>query len=209
MSLPCVALGLLAGCSPPIQESRLSALDSLDTPLKKIAVLPIQQSPDAARPATRPDSDPPEQPSELLERALRVGLGRRSVVVVSPADVAAAAGVTLDQLASLDTEKALALAQEHRVADGIVTGGIERFSERRGSDLGVERPASVSFKIELWRANDTAPLWKAAFDETQEPVSENLLNLGRYPGHGTRWLTAEELLRWGADDAASRIPTKP
>jgi hypothetical protein len=41
---------------------------------------------------------------------------------------------------------------------------------------------------------------------TQAPISANLFNMGRYPGGGTRWLTAEELSKWGADGVADAFP---
>ncbi len=58
----------------------------------------------------------------------------------------------------------------------------------------------------LFDAPAATRLWSATFDETQQPMSTNLFNLGRYPGGGTRWLTAEELSKWGAEGVASSFP---
>ena len=35
----------------------------------------------------------------------------------------------------------------------------------------------------------------------------SFFNVFRYPGGGTRWLTAEELSQWGASEVAQAMPT--
>lgn len=197
----------LAACSPPIQVTRLAALEAVTTPLARVGVLPVHQAPDAAVPAARPDAAPPQQPAEMLENALRTGLAARKITVISSSDLAAATGNTLTALDALEPAAACEQAKAHDSADAVVSAEVLRFVERRGSDLGVDHPASVRFRVTLWHVADHAALWSAEFDETQEPLSSNLLNLGRYPGNGARWLTAEELLRWGAAEAAAVLPT--
>jgi hypothetical protein len=44
------------------------------------------------------------------------------------------------------------------------------------------------------------------FNETQRPLSSNVLVASRYPGGGSRWLSAEELARWGAEETARSMP---
>lgn len=197
----------LAACSPPIQVTRLAALEAVTTPLVRVGVLPVHQAPDAAVPAARPDAAPPQQPAEMLENSLRTGLAARKITVISSSDLAAATGNTLAALDALEPAAACEQAKSHDAADAVVSAEVVRFRERKGSDLGVDQPASVSFRVTLWHVADHAALWTAEFDETQQPLSSNLLNLGRYPGNGARWLTAEELLRWGAAEAAARLPT--
>lgn len=197
----------LAACSPAIQVTRLPALDAVTSPIARVGVLPVHQVADAAVPAARPDAAPPQQPREMLENALRTGLAARKITVISSSDLAAATGNTVAALDSLDPAAACEQARAHDAADAVVSAEVLRFRERKGSDLGVDQPASVSFRVTLWHVADHAALWSAEFDETQEPLSSNLFNLGRYPGNGARWLTAEELLRWGAAEAAARLPT--
>jgi hypothetical protein len=64
----------------------------------------------------------------------------------------------------------------------------------------------VAFEVTLFAAPSGQKLWSARFDETQRALSENVLNARRYPGGGTRWLTAAELARWGAQAAAGAMP---
>lgn len=196
----------VASCSPPVQETRLPAMDAVSTPFAKIALLPVRQAPDAHVAPSRPDAPPPQQPSEMLENALRVGLGQRGVVVIAPDDLASALGTTPEALAHTDADAACEQAAARHAADAVLSAEVVRFRERRGRELGAEAPASVMFRAALWRAADHALVWQSEFDETQEPISANVLNAGRYPGGGTRWLTAEELLRWGGAETAARVP---
>lgn len=195
-----------ASCSPPVQETRLPALDAVAAPFAKVAILPVRQAADAHVAPARPDAAPPQQPSEMLENALRVGLGQRGVVIVAPDDLAAALGITTDALAHTEPAAACESIAARHAADAVLDAEVLRFRERRGRDLGAEAPASVMFRVGLRRAADHALVWHAEFDETQEPISANILNVGRYPGGGTRWLTAEDLLRWGGAETAARVP---
>ena len=128
------------------------------------------------------------------------------MVVVAPDDLARALGTNPDDLAHADPSATCEQVAVHHAADAVLDAEVLRFRERRGSDLGAEAPASVMFRAALWRVSDHALVWRAEFDETQEPISANVLNAGRYPGGGTRWLTAEELLRWGGAETAARTP---
>jgi len=83
---------------------------------------------------------------------------------------------------------------------------VSRFIERAGEAAGTMRPASVSFTITLYAAPGARPLWRGRFDETQRALNENIFNAGRYPGGGTRWLSAEEMARWGASEVALAMP---
>ncbi|NDY41757.1 hypothetical protein G3N55_02675 [Dissulfurirhabdus thermomarina] len=90
-------------------------------------------------------------------------------------------------------------------ADAVLYVKLFRFSEREGTAYGVRRPASVAFNLHLIRVADGAVLWRAAFDETQKPVSENLLALDTYRRRAVRWLTAAELARMGLEAALADL----
>jgi hypothetical protein len=90
--------------------------------------------------------------------------------------------------------------------DFLLAGFIFRFEERIGSSLGVEKPASVGFDLHLFRMRDGKMVWEAKFDETQKPLSEDILRIGAFFRRGATWLTAEELAGAGMDEMLRRFP---
>jgi len=91
-------------------------------------------------------------------------------------------------------------------ANFIFIGYVFRFEERIGSSLGVERPASVSFDLHLFRLRDERMVWMGKFDETQKPLSENLLKIGSFIRRKGSWLTAAELASVGMDEMLEKLP---
>jgi hypothetical protein len=90
--------------------------------------------------------------------------------------------------------------------DFVFVGYLFRFVERIGSRLGAERPASVGFDIHLIRLRDEKIVWDGRFDETQQPLSDNLLKMGSFVRRKASWLTAEELSSVGMDEMLKRFP---
>ncbi|MGC9022459.1 MAG: hypothetical protein ACP5J5_05030, partial [Dissulfurimicrobium sp.] len=74
--------------------------------------------------------------------------------------------------------------------EAVLYGKLYRFNERIGSSYSVQRPASVAFSLHLIRVSDGAVLWQYTFDETQQPLTENLLKANLYKESGLKWLTA-------------------
>lgn len=90
--------------------------------------------------------------------------------------------------------------------DFLFVGFLFRFEERIGSSFGVEKPASVGFDVHLLRMRDGIEVWKGKFDETQRPLSENLLKIGSFFRRKASWLTAEELASVGMDEMLRKFP---
>jgi len=90
--------------------------------------------------------------------------------------------------------------------DFIFIGVLFRFEERIGSHIGAEKPASVGFDVHLIRLKDEKMVWIGKFDETQRPLSENLLKMGAFVRRKASWLTAEELSSVGMDEMLKRFP---
>ena len=91
-------------------------------------------------------------------------------------------------------------------ADFIFLGFLFRFEQRVGSSIGVDKPASVGFDVHLIRLGDGKIVWTGKFDETQRPLSENLLKMGSFVRRKASWLTAEELSSVGMDEMLKRFP---
>ena len=76
---------------------------------------------------------------------------------------------------------------------------IYRFQERMGGSIGAEKPASVGFHVHLRERGKVANVF--VFDETQRPLSENVLALPVFVKRGAKWITAAELAREGVHKA--------
>jgi hypothetical protein len=73
----------------------------------------------------------------------------------------------------------------------VLTGVILRYEERDSHALSVDRPASVAYETYLISARDGEMLWQARFDETQKPLLDNLLLVGRFLQGGGVWQTSD------------------
>lgn len=91
-------------------------------------------------------------------------------------------------------------------SDFVLAGYLFRFEERIGSSVGVEKPASVGFDLHLYRVRDGKEVWRAEFDETQQPLSADLLKIRSFLRRRAQWLKAEELARVGLDEILTRLP---
>ena len=85
-------------------------------------------------------------------------------------------------------------------ADAIFVGYIYRFRERIGGEYSVDLPASVAFDLHLIRVVDGRVLWSSHFDETQQPLSDNLFQLGLFLRRKAKWTTAKEMAISGLED---------
>ena len=90
--------------------------------------------------------------------------------------------------------------------DFVFLGYLFRFEERIGSPLGVDKPASVGFDLHLVRVRDSKVVWTGKFDETQRPLSDDLLKIGSFFRRGAKWLTAEELASAGMGEVLRELP---
>jgi hypothetical protein len=190
--------------APPIQQRSFAQGQGA---LRRVAVLPF-----AARPAQMGAGEAwgvePGEAAVLVTGFVSDALASRAIPVVAAGDVEAALANASGGVPVRDPQQAARLAAELFGATALVTGAVLRYREREGEALGAGRPASVAFEVSLHEAPTGFRLWTARFDETQQPLSENLFNARRYPGGGTRWLTAGELARWGASEVASALATR-
>jgi len=91
-------------------------------------------------------------------------------------------------------------------ADAVLTGCVYRFEERVGTKHSVEFPASVIFEIHLIHVADGSIVWSGIFSETQQPLSENLLNLKAFIRRKARWITAGEMAMSGLEELLRNFP---
>lgn len=196
MSVAAVA-AIAFGCAsePIVQVRGVEAGQTLA--IQRVAIAPFRAAPRAGTGALRSDA------AALVAGYVANGFTSRGVDVVPASDFEQAIG---EAGASAEPRSLTQIARERFGADAVVIGTLYRFRDRSGEALGSTRPASVGFEVKLIATEGGRQLWAGAFDHTQVALSENALVAAQYPGGGTRWMSAEELARWGADRMARALP---
>ena len=106
-----------------------------------------------------------------------------------------------------DSIQSLSLMLDKAMEAGFVcTGTMWRYKERVGSALGIQSPASVGFAVYLFDVKGKRLVWRARFEETQRSLSENLLGIKAFFERGAKWVTAEELTRYGVKVIFKKYP---
>lgn len=173
--------------------------------LQRVAVVPFQPRADLEHGAD-PRAVSHADAADLVTRFVAETLAERGFEVVAPNDLLIAFEATGRVLPREDAAAVAALAAEKFGATSVVLGHVSGYREREGGAGGSLRPASVSFELMLHAAPGGELAYVARFDHTQVALSANLFVAARYPGGGTRWLTAADLARWGAGHAIDEIP---
>lgn len=81
---------------------------------------------------------------------------------------------------------------------------IYKFTERKGGNLAVDKPASVGLHIHLIEKNN---VFKRVyvFEETQQALSQNVLNIRKFLRRRAKWLTVSELAEEGIYTGIQRL----
>ena len=176
---------------PPVIDGHLHG--PVRSALERVAVQPFTGVPELPGEAS---------PVELIERFVTEALAARGVQMIPAQEL---------RISFAGRERALAqlpaAAREARRAfraTSILRGQVTRFRERQSP-----RAASVAFELSLHATSDGRRLWAGSFDETQVDLSADPGRARRYPGGGTRWLSATDLARWGAAAAAEALTELP
>ena len=90
--------------------------------------------------------------------------------------------------------------------DGVVLGCVFRYEERIGGAFAVRRPASVSLAMHLVSVKEGRILWSGFFQETQQPLSENILKIAAFLRRRGTWLRAKNLASVGMDEVMVSFP---
>lgn len=91
-------------------------------------------------------------------------------------------------------------------ANFIVVGTVWRYRKRIEDSEGGETPASVAFAISLIDVATGKILWKRNFDESQRPLSDNVLDARAFFKKGAKWLSADELAGYGVNEIFETFP---
>ncbi len=197
----CVALTACPKPAPVVKQRTYAVSPGS---LKKIAVMPFYPRPELGASAGGSGLSSTEV-ADLVSTFVAEALASQGIPVVAPSDLVTAftgAGMATPRL---DPRAAASIATRKFGASAVLLGEVYRWRDRSGGRRGTSQAASVGYEMTLYQAPSGRRLWSSRFDETQRPITENVFNAPRYPGGGTRWLTAAELARWGAAAAATAI----
>ena len=111
-----------------------------------------------------------------------------------------AAGVMADRL-----KIARAVGRELK-SDAVVFSVVSRYRDRVGTQYAADAPSSVAFDSKLFLVESGRVLCSPEFNETQKPLTENVLKLGKAIDRGFTWVNAEQLLREGIKNSFSKCP---
>ena len=207
-----------AGCAvETVRQRSYPRLEEGVEPISRVAVAPFGTAGDLAQAERRaqidanvsigaPAAEPGVGPAEataLVARYLSEALAKQGLDVTTHEDL----GRVLAEVGA-DTEaprEIARLANERFGAQAVVLGNVARYRERTGG-AQESGAASIWFEVALYNAPEGEKLWSGVFNETQRPALGNVLVASRYPGGGSRWLSAEELARWGAEETARSMP---
>lgn len=94
-------------------------------------------------------------------------------------------------------------------SEAILTGIVTRYEDREGGPVGVRKPASIGFEVNLINTIDGTILWNGKYAETQRSLAEDLGMFFTFLRRKGRWLTAEELAKDGVDEVLKAMPKSP
>jgi hypothetical protein len=220
--IPAMIFGFFIGICLVLQLPLYAQIDTIQTQLKPIAVMPFLKGKKLEPEATETEEDiyplarlyyekenledgAEETMTRLLQEAFRKRFGERMV----PLRIALEAweGLKNDNptvppsLVAKKTGEALQ-------AQYVVLGNVWRFKERRGTAISSEGPASVAFTVYLLNVENGNIVWRATFERTQQALSDNVLAASDFFKQGARWLTAEELARFGIKQILKKFPVR-
>ncbi len=203
------ALGCVLGCAAVIPAPAVEhhSMRNLKGSLSKVAVLAFQPTASFVRSQTG-SAESAESIADLVARMMTEELMKRGIEVIGPTDLQIAFAAQGQTSSRIDRRAAARIAAQDFGATAILFGEVSRWRERGGERYGSSSPASVAFDMGLYSAPGLERLWTSKFDETQRPLTEHVLNAQRYPGGGSRWLTAAEFAQWGVNAAADTIRAK-
>ena len=182
-------------------------------PTRAVAVAPLAVAQPLRDQPRRFGNSSPEAASRLVTREIVESLRKRGARVMSAEEVrqalvvtGASTGAGASGASRTVPPKSARIVAEKFGADALLVGEITRWDEREGTAAAASRGASVTFHLALFDAPGGQQLWSTTFSHTQQPLSENVLAASQLPGRGSRWLSAEELARWGAQRTARQVP---
>lgn len=203
LSLSVLVLSIIfyAGCSSTKYVSTATVPNWAEARVSKVIVIPFIAMPEGDQKGLRSARVSPEGVTQVYSAFYSQfeGLGYLSVPYdeVDRDKVASPGPVSVDLIRSVG---------EKTGGDAILTGVVTRYEERIGGPVGIRKPASVGFEARLISAKDGTILWTGRYAETQRSLTEDLSMIFIFIQRGGKWLTAEQLTRYGVSEMLKTLP---
>jgi hypothetical protein len=91
-------------------------------------------------------------------------------------------------------------------ADLVIFGMVWRYRDIGAIEGLPDQPASVAFALYLVDAGSGRKIWRGIFSETQEYAFKNMFKFTERIKMGLKWLTADELARYGVKQTLDKFP---
>jgi len=98
-----------------------------------------------------------------------------------------------------------AIAKELGV-DAVMFGFVYCYRDRSGTWWASAEPAAIGFCLHLLDPDTGDVLWSYRYEDRQQALSENLLNLPRFIKRGGKWITIETMAEEGANSVIAALP---
>ena len=89
--------------------------------------------------------------------------------------------------------------------DAVLTGEIKEYGERVGGEYGVENPASFGFTAKLHDGKTGNIIWEDYYYEKQIPLTENVVEVGKFIKRKGKWISAQEIANEGIDELVNKL----
>ncbi|MDX2167593.1 MAG: hypothetical protein SF182_11040 [Deltaproteobacteria bacterium] len=165
-----------------------------------LAVLPLGEGPEV-----RPGATPQEDGGAIVTAQIYKVLAEQTEFRFAP-DLSVVDALATPELRLVrgTSERAVALGRALG-ADVVLSGTVTRFAPRVGTALGASQGASVAFNLILVEVASGEVVWQGAYDQTQEALATNFLDVMLFWQAGARWLTASELAGIGVEQLWPQI----
>jgi len=142
----------------------------------------------------------------VLTDMLVVGLERRGFKIVPMSKVEEALLHMGEKKASRNLVATARKMAERFKVKLVVAGVVFEYRSREGSAIGVAKPAAVSFSLHLIDGKTGHILWVDRYRETQEALSEDVTNIGKFLKRKGQWVTARRLAQDGMNSLLDHFP---
>jgi hypothetical protein len=143
--------------------------------------------------------------TRLIAKALETRFGEKLV----PVEKALSVFEHISEDNSLDTPRKLAKAFGDQLqAELVVVGSVWRYHDRDSVKDMQDFQASVAFELYLVESATGQRLWRGKFSETQKALTDDVIRGFKQLKMGARWLTADELARYGVKEVFKRFPIR-